>query len=262
MWIVRGPVGSAVLYGTDHGVDPSPEWDTPKLAAALDRSEELRVESVGGYEGRGGSKPPPVTSLLLPPERGLPDLLSAEDRRLLDNAEQKLGLSPNVVSRFPPAVAAIVIAQAAYARAGVPQGVGAEAILEERAKTRGLPIKGLEPADPALRDEVFAPPTDQAINELRHALKDYPQLADQRAATVKQWESADLAGLARSCDRGMTPKLREDLVTTRNHVFARRIVERLSSPGVIFVAVGVCHLVGQDSLIALLRASDIRVERP
>jgi uncharacterized protein YbaP (TraB family) len=258
MWVARGSAGSAVLYGTDHGVAQSADWDTPKLQAALQRSDELWVESAGG-DAQGAAKHTP-TSLLLPRGRNLPDLLPDADRRLLSEVEQKLGLRPDIVSRLSPQAAAIFIAQAASARAGTTNGVGVEAVLEERAAARSLPIRGLEQTDSGLQDEVLAPPQDEAIAMLRHALKDYSNIAAKRALTVKRWESADLAGLAQSCEDGMTAKLREDLVTSRNRTFARRIVERLSAPGTIFVAIGTCHLVGPDNLIAILQAANIIVD--
>jgi uncharacterized protein len=261
MWVVHGPAESAVLYGTDHGVAPSPEWDTPKLKAAFERSGELWTEQADPVAAPGASNASLPASLLEPAGRTLPDELSPEDRRLLSDTEQQLKIDPAFMSRFRPAMAAHVIIELSYTRAGVPVGVGVEAVLKGWAKARGLPIKALELANPALLDEVLSPPENVGIDDLREAAKDFRQIAERRGQTIKLWESADLTAFASTCERGMTPKLHEEVVASRNRTFARRIAERLNAPGAIFVAVGACHLVGHDNLIPMLLASGLTVER-
>jgi uncharacterized protein YbaP (TraB family) len=261
MWVVHGPAGSAVLYGTDHGVAPSPEWDTPKLTAAFERSGELWTEQADPVAAPGASNASPLASFLEPPGRTLPEELSPEDQRLLSDTEQQLKIDPAFMSRFRPAAAAALIKEISYTRAGVPVGVGVETVLKEWARARGLPIKALELANPALLDEILSPPENVGIDDLREAARDFRHIAERRSQTIKIWESADLTAFARTCERGMTPKLHEDVVTSRNRTFARRIAERLNAPGAIFVAVGACHLVGQDNLIPMLLASGLTVER-
>jgi uncharacterized protein YbaP (TraB family) len=261
-WVVQGPAGRAVLYGTDHGVAPSPIWDTPKLKAAFDRADELWSES-GDEPAPDGSKPGPMAAAMLqPPGRALADELSPRDRRLLSEVEEKLHIDAAFIARLRPGAAAVLITEIAYQRAGAPVGVGVEAVLTERARARGLPIKSLEPhLDQAVLGEILAPPKDEAADNLREALKDYPELVERRVRNIRLWEAGDLDALSGDCRRGMTPKLHEDLVTSRNRTFTRRILERLKAPGEIFVAMGACHLLGDDSVVSMLRANGLKVER-
>jgi hypothetical protein len=58
------------------------------------------------------------------------------------------------------------------------------------------------------------------------------------------------------------PVLHEAVVLRRNRAWADEIARRLDGSGRIFIAVGAAHLVGQGSVVALLRARGIPVEGP
>jgi uncharacterized protein YbaP (TraB family) len=260
MWIVHGPAGNAVLFGTDHGVKASPDWDTPRLKAAFDSSQELWVESIQEDVKTPDRTAGSLAAFLLPPGRTLPDELSPGDRRLLIDVEQRLKIDPGVLSRWRPAVAAEMILEIASRRAGLGDGTGVETVLEARATARGVPIKGLETLDPSVWNETLTPPEQAGVNNLQAAMKGFREITERRAQTIEAWKAGDLDRFAASCRRGMTPKLYEDLVASRNRRFVRRISERLNSPGTIFVAIGACHVVGKDSVPSLLRASGLTVE--
>jgi uncharacterized protein len=93
-------------------------------------------------------------------------------------------------------------------------------------------------------------------------------MAEERAdvrlrATVDAWARGDLDALAAliARDAGDAPGAHQLLLVKRNRKWADWVALRLERPGTVLVAVGAGHLAGPDSLIALLGARGIRVER-
>lgn len=58
-----------------------------------------------------------------------------------------------------------------------------------------------------------------------------------------------------------TPETARILLTERNVRWAAELKDRLSRPGVVFVAVGAGHLTGENSVQNLLTKHGIKVER-
>jgi uncharacterized protein YbaP (TraB family) len=57
------------------------------------------------------------------------------------------------------------------------------------------------------------------------------------------------------------PELYDGLFARRNAAWIEMLLNELDGAGVDFVAVGAGHLLGEDGLVAQLRARGVRVER-
>jgi len=83
---------------------------------------------------------------------------------------------------------------------------------------------------------------------------------------VEEWADGDAAGLAVLAatpdEAGLSRSLYEALLVRRNRKWVPRIEAMLDSPGTVFVAVGAAHLVGPDSVIAIMRARGFEIEGP
>ncbi len=75
---------------------------------------------------------------------------------------------------------------------------------------------------------------------------------------VNMYAEGDLEGIARMVDGSQSDTLNEVMLTRRNHRMIGRIETMMRSEPA-FVAVGAAHLVGQEGLIALLRARGYQV---
>ena len=62
--------------------------------------------------------------------------------------------------------------------------------------------------------------------------------------------------------KAISPKLYERLIVMRNRAWAQVLSARLRRAGALVVVAGVGHMVGPDSLPALLRARGFSVEGP
>ena len=80
---------------------------------------------------------------------------------------------------------------------------------------------------------------------------------------MSAWRRGDVAELARAFadDPEFTPALRDLILRQRDRAWTDVIARRLARPGTVFVAVGAGHLVGPDSVQAMLAARGIKATR-
>src|SRR3546814_1221260 len=80
---------------------------------------------------------------------------------------------------------------------------------------------------------------------------------------VTAWLSGDVERLSHQfmAEFGNTPALVRPLLTNRNKSWARQVEALMRRPGTPMIAVGTGHLVGRDSLQALLVKRGFRVRR-
>ena len=81
---------------------------------------------------------------------------------------------------------------------------------------------------------------------------------------LSAWSSGNVELLARLIDGRFdgAPALKSRLLIERNRRWIARIKEMIASDETHFVTVGVGHLVGEDSIVTLLRAEGFGVTGP
>ena len=91
--------------------------------------------------------------------------------------------------------------------------------------------------------------------------------ADQMEAVMDRltssWSSVDLVDLAAYFAETSEddPKLQKKIITDRNAAWVSKIQAIMGKPGTYLVVVGTGHLVGAESLIAMLQKAGLRIER-
>ncbi len=80
----------------------------------------------------------------------------------------------------------------------------------------------------------------------------------------KAWANGDTGAMSKLFDKSINdvPSLHQVLITDRNKRWADEIAKLMAGAGTVFIAVGAGHLVGDDSVIALLRQRGFKVEGP
>jgi hypothetical protein len=103
------------------------------------------------------------------------------------------------------------------------------------------------------------------VASLRETLDELAQGPRVYQRVVRAWMAGDPAAIRREALAPMikqAPGVYKTLVVERNRRWADILTERLRGSGEAVVVVGVGHLVGPDSLPALLRAKGFEVEGP
>lgn len=170
------------------------------------------------------------------------------------------GLPQQVAERMKPWMAALTLSSMVLQQSGYDAASGIDLHFYERAQEGGLEVSGLETMEEQL--DVFDNlDRDAQAEMLRSTLEQLDDTTAELDRATELWESGDAEGLAEMfiASMGDQPEVLEALLYQRNRNWIAGIEELIDEGGTAMVIVGVGHLVGDDSLIDLLRARDYQV---
>ncbi len=275
LWKIAGQKGDIYLFGSIHILPKGLHWKRPELEAALQRAQRLVFEVDLDEAMNPAATMGIVTQLgFLPSDKSLRKMLAPEYRLKLDELATSLGLPPASVDRMRPWLAAITLTSLSLVKQSSKNGkpVDPNAIATEVAgvdmqlwmwgKEAGKERGALESTESQLR--IFAElPESQQLQLLVSTLKDISKQGSLDRL-LDAWRRGDVAAL----DRGLHGEL-SDFPALQKAIFHDRHVkwlpqiERMIADGKTqVIIVGAGHLVGGDSLIAMLRAKGIKIEGP
>lgn len=265
-WEARAPGGGAVfLLGSVHLGADDRELALP-LRVALDwaRAQELVVDA-------DPDALPDLERLeavhrhgLLPPERTLRDVVSADTWTLLVAYLRAHREPLDVVSRMRPWLAAQRIAQIELAALGADPGSGVDGWFLRRAGVEEKAVAPLETLEEQMAAFGALPaPVEDAL--LRQILEQGHAFRETLQATLWAWEHGEEARLLELLlGAGDDPRLalfHGTVLVPRNHRMAERLAVRAADGRARFVVLGAGHLIGPESLPELLRRHGFAVER-
>jgi uncharacterized protein len=261
LWKVSDADTTIYLFGTIHLLPKDLAWQSPKIAAAIKRSQGLVLETVmdkdpqktGAIMAQLGMSPN------LPP---LLDRVPAGKREALQKVVTKSGVPLAVLDRFETWAAALTLASAGMRDLPVSPEYGAEAILSRQFATDSKPVSGLETPGQQLGYFDGLPESAQR-KFLESIAEDDGNARAEFDAMIAAWGNGDVRKIALTFDDELklSPELTEVLLKQRNRNWAMWISERMAKPGTVFVAVGAGHLAGSGSVNALLASRGLKVSR-
>ena len=265
LWKVSDADSSLYLLGSFHLLAKSDYPLSPDVDRAFDDAEALVFEvAPDDLEDPGvaakmfalASSDPAATLAKAVP----PDLAPALHARLA-----RMGLSPERMAAFEPWFVDTMLVTLLGQRAGYAPEDGLDRVLMARAKVAGKPTSGLETVDEQLATLDGTPLTEQ-IASLRDFVEEGDDAPAKLDALHAAWRSADLPTLERMTRedmRELTPATYQRLNVDRNRAWVPQF-ERMLAQGRghdVLAVVGALHLLGDDGVVALLRARGYRVER-
>jgi len=200
---------------------------------------------------------------MLPTGQTLTAMLNPQQRTELAHLEGLEGLNPGVVDRMEPWLADTTLSIVYFQKRGADASLGVE---EQIAS--GLPASkprgAFETAEQQIGFFADLPVADQiqSLDETLTEIDADPGVFDRLAAA---WARGDVRAVNKEAVQKLkdeAPGIYQKLVVDRNHRWADRIAQLLEGDQRIFIIVGVGHLVGPDSVPALLRARGLKVEGP
>ncbi len=186
----------------------------------------------------------------------------------LTSALHALGITVASVAHMKPWLIANVLMGLELQRSGFDRGQGNESVFLAHAQTHGTAVTELESADYqlALFDTLSPSEAENYLLESLSQLADGTSLSRARA-TIDAWASGNVAALdalvpdAVNGGTVMSEFTRQVLLGKRNPEMALRIERVMQGGRKAFVAVGLLHLLGADSLPRLLSQRGYLVER-
>ncbi|MBP6012368.1 MAG: TraB/GumN family protein [Alphaproteobacteria bacterium] len=276
LWKIDGPAGDIYFFGSIHILPEGFKWRRPALEAALQQADRLVFE----LDLDAAKNPASMGAIVmkygfLPPDRSLRRMLAPEHRMKLDAAALSLGVTPAAINRMRPWLAAVTLTSLSLIKQNTKPGkpmnpaavtdelAGVDSQLWSWAKTAGKERGALETAEDQIR--VFADLTEiQQIELLVVTLEEISKAPDMLDVMLDAWKKGDTAKLDRAFNADMNrfPALRNAVLHDRHEKWVPQIEAMMKDGKTHFIVVGTAHLVGQDSVIAMLRAKGVKVEGP
>jgi uncharacterized protein len=261
-WVVERGGKKLYLFGSIHLLPPQLKWQREEIDQARAASQVFVFEAP---LDDGGSQMLKFVEKdgRLKDGRTLKDVLPAELHADLETASWRVQYPPMMLEPFRPWLAAVYLELYAYIKAGFSSYYGVDHVIEKEAKDRGASFAYFETVEEQL--SYFAKLDHKSeVAYLRATVRGILDDPDLPYALLRAWASGDNAKLLALVEDGFkdVPGLRAELLVARNRNWVPRIREMLASDKTHFVTVGVGHLVGKDSVVAMLRRRGYRVTGP
>ncbi len=261
LWVMRDADTTVYLFGTVHLLPAGLSWFDDAVAKAFDASDELQMEILPVENP--ASLAPLIMKLAVDPKgRTMAQRLSPEEHAAYRTALTHIGLPVDQMEPLEPWFVGLQASALIYQQAGYDPKLGAEGILTQAAKKAGKRLTAFE--TPMEQFAIFdsTPEAEQLT-----AIRDFISKTDQQMAllntVVDHWAQgkAEEAGQILNDEMKSTPETVRLLLTERNARWAEQLQARMARPGTVFVAVGMGHLTGADSVQDYLTRAGFKVER-
>lgn len=263
VWVVRDHGTTLVLFGSVHLLPAGLDWEPAQLKAAIAKADdiwfEIPIDDSAALEAARAA----VAKGMQPPGMTLRAQLPPAEQTLLTRVAGQCGVPAEGLDRLKPWLAEVTLSVAVYRQAGALQEDGVERSLSAAAPPN-LKRRAFETPEEQIGYLSQAPLPDQ-IASLEETLGELEQGASSYERLVAAWERGDTAAIEAEAVGPLkkeAPGVYQALVVDRNKRWVTAINHRLHAPGLAVMVVGVGHLVGPDSVPAMLRAEGLTVEGP
>lgn len=194
--------------------------------------------------------------------KSLKDDVSEETYQALNAYLANFGATADQLARFKPGMVASMLV-AMEAQRSQMAGQGVDAYFMQLAARDGKTSEYLESLDFQINmlANMGAGEEDRLISE---TLETLPELKDMLKSTIKAWRNGDteqIDELVVDTFKRESPTSYDDVFTKRNENWLPQIEAMFGDEDQEFVLVGAGHLVGDDSVIALLEAKGYKIEQ-
>jgi uncharacterized protein len=262
LWKVEKGGKTLYLFGSIHLLPPQTKWKREEIDRAREASQVFVFEAPLDEGGQAMLKFVEEGGKLKGGET-LKDVLAPDLHVDMEKAAWQVQYPPKLLAPLRPWLAAVYLELYAYLKAGFSSYYGVDHVIEQEAKAAKAEFAYFESVSEQLG--YFAKldrKTETAyLKATVKGVLDEPNLPYD---LLNAWASGKTEDLARLVDDGFktVPQLRAQLIVARNRKWLPQLRVMLASDKTHFVTVGVGHLVGRDSLIAMLRAKGYKVTGP
>jgi uncharacterized protein YbaP (TraB family) len=251
MWVVKDADSTIYLLGTFHLTKPGMTWRSDKIDAAFKESNELWLEA--SENGDQAMLQGLVTKYGFDPAHPLSSKLSGEDWARAQSAAKAGGVPVSALERMRPWLAAISLVVAPAMKQGYDPAKGADKVLEASAVAARKTIKSFETPEQHIV-LIASLSKESEITMLVQSLDDLASRPDYVDRMADAWMAGDIDALeAMSTGRLKgAPELYDTMFVRRNLNWCDQIAVIMKGAGTTFVAVGAGHLVGDQSVPAIL----------
>lgn len=263
VWVVRDADSTIVLFGSVHLLPRDLDWRPQVLTETLPVADDVWFEIPMDANARLESSRLAMARGLLPKGESLSNLLDKKAAARLHKVATGLNIPIRELDTLQPWLAEVTLSLAQIAKYGGRTDSGVEDVLWNAAPSTAQ-RRSFE--TPEGQISLFADvPRSLQITSLNDTVRTIEEDPKDFEKVVSLWMAGDVDGLVREAIlpiKKVSPKLYQSFIQNRNAAWTKALTARLAGSGRTVVVVGVGHLVGPDSVPAMLRARGVKVEGP
>jgi uncharacterized protein YbaP (TraB family) len=258
LWELHGKHNTVYILGSIHVLRPSDYPLAPAVLNAYGDAKSIFMEVNLAEIDPQLMQTELLASARLPEGKTLPVIMGDARYKRAQALAREVGVDLGIFDAFAPWFAAEAISQLQLQQLGFQPQAGVEMFFLERARADGKSVAGLE----TVHDQIAlfdALSMDQQANYLISSLEEAHDLPKEVDAMVHAWANGDTQWFADQLksEIGRDPVLYDSVLAARNRKWVPKIEALLNDDKNYLVIVGTGHLVGQGSVIALLKKDGI-----
>jgi uncharacterized protein len=258
LWEIHGKHNTVYLLGSIHVLRPTDYPLAPVVLEAYGNAKsllmEVNLEEIGSEQLQAEM----LSSATLPEGKTLPDILGKQRYGHADELAREVGVELSLFDQYAPWFAAEAISQLQLTQLGFQPEAGIEMYFMEKARSDGKSVAGLETA----HDQILLfqnMPMDTQAAYLVSSLEQAHDLPKEVDSMVHAWQRGDTQWFESEMQSefGKDPRLYQSVLGSRNRKWLPKIEALLNEDKNYLVIVGTGHLIGQGSVIDLLKKDGI-----
>jgi uncharacterized protein YbaP (TraB family) len=258
LWELHGKHNTVYILGSIHVLRPSDYPLAPAVLNAYGNAKSILMEVNLAEIDLQGMQTELLASARLPEGKTLQGIMGDARYQRAQVLAREVGVDLGIFDAFAPWFAAEAISQLQLQQLGFQPQSGVEMFFLQRARTDGKSVAGLE----TVHDQIAlfnALSMDEQADYLVSSLEEAHDLPKEVGAMVHAWASGDTQWFADELksEIGRDPVLYDSVLVARNRKWVPKIEALLNDDQNYLVIVGTAHLVGQGSVIALLKKDGI-----
>jgi len=258
LWEIHGKHNTVYLLGSIHVLRASDYPLAPAVMEAYGNAKsvlmEVNLEEINSAQVQAEM----LGSAVLPEGKTLPDVLGKQRYARADALAHEVGVELSTFDQFAPWFAAEAISQMQLTQLGFQPETGVEMYFMEKARNDAKSVAGLETVHDQI--QVFENmPLDTQADYLVSSLEQAHDLPKEVDSMVRAWQRGDTQWFENQMrsELGRDPRLYQAVLGARNSKWVPKIEALLNEDKNYLVIVGTGHLVGQGSVIELLKKDGI-----
>lgn len=261
LWEVSSEKGTLFLLGTVHLLKPGTHAVSPAAEAAFQQADTILLE-LDLDEGNSPESRQVFARKAMLQGETLQDKVSSETFALAKQKTEALGLPFDRLRSLKPWSFSLTLALFKLQTLGFDPRHGVDRYYFDKGKQAGKEIRALETVEYQL--DRFDGMSDRLQEEfLLQTLEDLDEMEEEIEELVQAWSRGEAKVLAELMQESFKdyPGLYRRLIVERNKNWLLEIDPILDRPGTTLLVVGALHLVGPESVVALLEKQGYTVKQ-
>ncbi|WP_371396066.1 TraB/GumN family protein [Fretibacter rubidus] len=264
LWSISDDDTTVYLFGTIHLLRPETQWRTEAFNQAFERADTLYLEvDTTSAEGQAAVQRIVAQEGMFAEGETLMGVLDDEEEATLMATMGPMGATADAINGFKPWLLGLQLSVGSIMQAGYDPNKGVDTLLASEAKLEGKTLKYLETIERQI-GVLSSADMDEQIDGLMVTVETLNLGTEFVDVLASEWADGDVTGLTATMADPLVFGGQEGydaLMVDRNRDWIPAISSALDEPGVKFVAVGAGHMVGPDSVIAMLKTEGLSAQR-